>query len=100
MHDSITSFTRLSSISKTLRFQLLPLGETEHFIKDKKIIENDQKKAYLYKDAKIVLDNFYKNYLEQSLTTYTTSEYNKIEDLQSLATALQSFQRERTPENS
>ena len=53
LFDQMTS---LYSLSKTLRFELKPVGRTLENLDNNKIVSNDIKKAIAYKDNKPLLD--------------------------------------------
>lgn len=55
------------SISKTLRFELKPMGKTLENIKKAGLIESDYKKSQDYKDVKIILDNYHKYFIDEAL---------------------------------
>lgn len=52
MDNTINDFTGLYSISKTLRFELKPVGQTLENIKNGHFLESDKKKADDYQDVK------------------------------------------------
>ena len=63
----IDQFVNCYDLSKTLRFRLIPEGKTlENFEKDKQL-EKDVLLSENYKKIKILLDEYYKDYIEKSL---------------------------------
>src|SRR3989338_2480442 len=60
------NFTRRYKISKTLRFELVPQGETGKFIKG--LLEKDKKRTDDYKKAKKFIDEYHKDFIEQTLS--------------------------------
>lgn len=62
------NFTKQYQISKTLRFELVPQGQTEKFINEKGLLEKDEKRAEDYKKAKGFIDDYHKHFIEQALS--------------------------------
>ena len=57
------------SLSKTLKFELVPQGKTKDLIKnlDDSILAIDAKRAAEYKNVKKILDDYYRFFIEQVL---------------------------------
>lgn len=73
-------FIGLNNISKTLRFELKPIGKTLEYIKKSKIFsneetpdiyENDQKRNDYYPEMKKILDNAHKTLLQEGLSDFS-----------------------------
>ncbi len=64
----LTDFTNLYSLSKTLRFELIPQGKTLENIKLKGLIHQDEQRANSYKLMKKTLDEYHKWFIETSLS--------------------------------
>lgn len=64
------NFTNLYSLSKTLRFELIPIGETENNIKNKNILSHDKRRAEDYKRAKHIIDEYHKAYIDRRLAEF------------------------------
>ena len=62
-----SQFTRLYPVSKTLRFELKPIGKTLEKIKENGIIDNDKNKADNYVDAKKIIDEYHKYFIGEAL---------------------------------
>ena len=66
-------FVRKYALSKTLRFELKPVGETAGKIEDFKnktiasIVEQDKKRAEDYKKIKKIIDDYHRYFIEQVL---------------------------------
>lgn len=60
-------FTHQYSLSKTLRFELKPIGRTLENIKKKGLVNEDEERARKYKQAKKIADAFHKLWLQRSL---------------------------------
>ncbi len=61
-------FTSQYPVSKTLRFELKPIKETEKYINEKGIIGIDEKLAESYKKMKKTIDEFHKDFIEKALS--------------------------------
>ena len=72
-------------MSKTLRFRLIPIGETlRHFI-DSGILEEDQHRAESYVKVKAIIDDYHRAYIENSLSGFelpveSTGKANSLEE--------------------
>lgn len=55
------------SVSKTLRFELKPLGKTLENISKGKFLESDKKKSDDYKDVKKIIDNYHRYFIDDVL---------------------------------
>ncbi|MGI6394218.1 MAG: type V CRISPR-associated protein Cas12a/Cpf1 [bacterium] len=83
-------FTKQFSLSKTLRFELKPIGKTEEWIKKHDIVsveENelkgkDAKRAEYYKYVKILLDKMHRLFIEEALGIVDKSKLlNKLQEI-------------------
>ena len=67
-------FTKQYSLSKTLRFELKPVGETADYIDEyrsdyiKSIVQGDTKRYDDYQRIKTLIDNLHRNYIDQRLS--------------------------------
>lgn len=61
-------FTNTYSVSKTLRFELIPVGKTRENIERKGIIDADTKLAESYQKMKKTIDEFHKYFIDDALT--------------------------------
>lgn len=83
--DTFFDFTNLYPLSKTLRFRLIPIGETlRHFI-DSGILEEDQHRAESYVKVKAIIDDYHRAYIENSLSGFelpveSTGKANSLEE--------------------
>ncbi len=77
-------FTNLYSLSKTLRFELRPIGRTLNNIKSTGILAEDNHRAESYKKVKIIIDKYHKNFIEHVLSTLSLvhENHNKQDSLQ------------------
>lgn len=63
------NFTNLYSISKTLRFELRPIGKTQDFIEKHGLLKEDARRADSYKKVKKLIDEYHKDFIEKSLSS-------------------------------
>lgn len=80
-------FTNLYSLSKTLRFELRPVGKTAENIKKAKLITEDEKRASDYQVTKRAIDAFHRVHIEEALALveFTNSDIDGfIESLETL----------------
>ena len=63
-------FTRLYPLSKTLRFELKPVGKTKENIEQNGILERDNERAVAYKAVKKVVDEYHKAFIELMLDDF------------------------------
>lgn len=83
--ETFSGFTNLYPLSKTLRFRLIPVGETlKHFI-DSGILEEDQHRAESYVKVKAIIDDYHRAYIENSLSGFelpleSTGKFNSLEE--------------------
>lgn len=70
----LNNFTHQYPISKTLRFELKPVGETADYIEDfksqylKDIVTQDEQRAEDYKIIKEIIDDYHRDYIEEKLS--------------------------------
>ncbi len=62
-------YTHLYSVSKTLRFELIPQGKTQEYIEQNGILEEDLHRQESYKKVKKILDRYYKDFISTALET-------------------------------
>ena len=85
-----TEFTKLYSLSKTLRFELKPVGETQKFLEKNKLIpsgriqvEEDEDLDRLYQnDMKIMYDQMHNLFIADALSRvhFDETDLNKINE--------------------
>lgn len=78
-----SQFTGLYPISKTLRFELKPVGKTLENIEKNGLISQDDKRAESYKAVKKIIDKYHKDFIEKSLQNCTL-KFNSTQKLDSL----------------
>ncbi|MBW6487721.1 type V CRISPR-associated protein Cas12a/Cpf1 [Sulfurimonas sp.] len=73
----LDQFKNQYALSKTLRFELKPLGETLKHIEAKGLIAQDKTRAEEYQEVKTVIDKYHKAFIEEALDAVSLS---KLED--------------------
>ena len=71
----------LYPVSKTLKFELLPIGETEQNILENRILEVDEDKNENAKKVKKIMDDFHKKYITHQLTGYRLTGLDAYYDM-------------------
>jgi len=70
---TISNFTNKFQLSKTLRFELKPIGETLNQIKAKGLLTKDAQRAKSYKSMKETIDEFHKYFIEIAMNSVNLS---------------------------
>ena len=76
-------FTNLYSLSKTLRFELIPQGKTLSYIEKNNFLQQDSDRAEKYKKVKDKIDEYHKFFIEQSfkdkkIDSYLLNQYFEL----------------------
>lgn len=66
--DILNQFTGLYPLSKTLRFELRPVGKTLECIERKKFIAKDEQRACEYEKVKTIIDSYHKLFVKMCLS--------------------------------
>ncbi|MDP4010946.1 MAG: type V CRISPR-associated protein Cas12a/Cpf1 [Candidatus Roizmanbacteria bacterium] len=66
--SSFDSFTNLYSLSKTLRFELKPMGQTQKMLEENKVFEVDVRRKESYDNIKPYLDRLHRDFINESLS--------------------------------
>ena len=74
MAELFKDFTNLYPVSKTLRFELIPEGETLHYLEKNGVLENDEKRNEDYKKLKKLMDEYYRAYIDEALANVHLSD--------------------------
>lgn len=83
-------FTHLYPLSKTLRFELRPVGATPAKIKEGGFLENDNHRAESYKKVKKLIDEYHKHFIEQALGDFSLTK-NETEGSKCLNSYLETY---------
>lgn len=65
--NSLKQFTGLYPLSKTLRFELNPIGKTLEYIEKNGLLTQDEQRAISYKKVKEIIDEYHKAFIEKAL---------------------------------
>lgn len=65
--NDLKQFIGLYPVSKTLRFELKPIGKTQEWIERNHVLENDGERAENYPRVKDLIDAYHKNCINESL---------------------------------
>ena len=68
-------------LSKTLRFSLIPVGETENNFNKNLLLKKDKQRAENYEKVKCYIDRFHKEYIESVLSKARIEKVNKYANL-------------------
>lgn len=67
---TLKNFTRVYSLSKTLRFELKPVAETLEFINKDGLLEQDAVRAQSYVRVKRIIDEYHKAFIDRVLADF------------------------------
>jgi hypothetical protein len=73
-NKTFEDFTNLYSLSKTLRFELRPIGKTLENILKNGILSQDERRADIYEEVKKIIDKYHKVFIEESLRNFRFHE--------------------------
>lgn len=76
----IEQFINRYSLSKTLRFSLLPVGKTEENFDKKLLLEQDEKLAAEYEKVKKYIDRYHKSFIDTSLSQFAELSCSHADD--------------------
>lgn len=93
MAFSFDQFTRLNPLSKTIRFELRPIGKTLDKIKASGSFERDMKRAEVYPEMKRILDEAHKKLLQEGLSRVDVKNWSDLEK------AYENFRKDKSQEN-
>lgn len=81
MNANFNDFSNLYPLSKTLRFELIPQGQTLEYIQQDGLLEEDEVRAQDYKIMKKLLDEYHKMMIESVLSDQNSKfELDYLED--------------------
>ncbi|MFH1255556.1 MAG: type V CRISPR-associated protein Cas12a/Cpf1, partial [bacterium] len=66
---SFEDFTNLYELSKTLRFELKPVGKTQNLIEEQRVFQKDEKVLDNYKIIKKYFDKLHKKFVQEALNS-------------------------------
>ena len=68
--DTFGQFTRIYPLSKTLRFELIPIGQTKDNITRSGLLEQDKHLDASYPQVKKIIDEYHKMFIDSVLTDF------------------------------
>lgn len=71
---TLQQFTNLYPVSKTLRFELKPVGKTIDNIQDSDILKQDKHRHESYQKVKKIIDDYHKSYIDSVFTAIDSTE--------------------------
>ena len=80
-NDFFKPFTNRYSLSKTLRFELIPVGNTLNNIKNKGLLSKDNERAQNYKEVKKIIDRYHKYFIELALKEVRLTLLNRYHEM-------------------
>ncbi len=75
------NFTNMYRLSKTLRFELKPIGKTLENIERKGLISQDEERAKSYERMKETIDGFHKSFIELAMSRVKLTHLSAFADL-------------------
>lgn len=72
--SKLERFTGLYPVSKTLRFELKPVGRTLEHIQHADILREDEHRAESYREVKKIIDRYHKHFIEEAFGRLLNSE--------------------------
>ena len=81
---TLDTFTNVYPISKTLRFELKPIGRTLEYIQEQGLLNHDEYRAESYKIVKNIIDKYHKVFIESALDDFALilEDSGKMDSLQ------------------
>lgn len=80
-NNTLSRFTNKYQLSKTLRFELKPIGKTKENIIAKNILKKDEERAESYQLMKKTIDGFHKHFIELAMNQVKLTHLEKFEEL-------------------
>lgn len=77
----IDNFIKYYSVSKTLRFSLLPVGSTEENFNNKLLLEEDKERAVGYDKVKSYIDDCHRQHIESVLSKVSVDNIDNYAEL-------------------
>lgn len=77
MKNLYSDLHNLFSTSKTLRFELKPIGKTQEYF-EQYILEQDEEKAETFKEVKKYCDEYHKYFIELCLKDFNNNDFQQL----------------------
>ncbi len=74
-------FKNLYSLSKTLRFELIPQGRTLEHIEKNGLLQQDEQRAKDYQQVKKIIDDYHKYFIDEALANVKLENLQQYYDL-------------------
>ncbi|MCL1624277.1 type V CRISPR-associated protein Cas12a/Cpf1 [Moraxella sp. Tifton1] len=74
------AFTQQYPLSKTVRFELKPIGKTLEYIKAKNFLKKDAALAESYQKIKPILDDYHRDFIGQALKDISLTELSNFQN--------------------
>ena len=68
-----SEFTNQYELSKTLRFELKPVGETQQMLEDNNVFQKDEIIQKKYKQTKVYFDRLHREFVAEALRDVSLS---------------------------
>ncbi|MBS1781727.1 MAG: type V CRISPR-associated protein Cas12a/Cpf1 [Bacteroidetes bacterium] len=81
MNNILSTFSNKYQLSKTLRFELKPIGKTLEHIQTKELISEDDQRAKSYQKMKKTIDGFHKHFIELAMSTVKLTKLETFQEL-------------------
>lgn len=78
-------FMGLYPVSKTLRFELKPIGRTQEYIERDGILDTDFHRADSYKKVKAIIDRYHKQFIDEALQGIQLQDLDEYQLLYSVS---------------
>ncbi|MBX2960649.1 MAG: type V CRISPR-associated protein Cas12a/Cpf1 [Flavobacteriales bacterium] len=83
-NNNMLNFTNKYQLSKTLRFELKPIGKTKENIIAKNILKKDEERAESYQLMKKTIDGFHKHFIELAMQEVQKTKLSELEEFAEL----------------
>lgn len=77
----LKQFTNKYQLSKTLRFELIPVGKTKDILDRKGLILEDEERREEYKIVKTLIDDYHRYFIQETLSGKSLLNLEKFENL-------------------
>ena len=75
----LKQFTNKYQLSKTLRFELIPVGKTKDILDKKGLVLEDEKRSEEYKIVKTLIDDYHRYFIQEALSRKNLLDLEKFE---------------------
>jgi hypothetical protein len=77
----LSQFTNQYQLSKTLRFELRPMGKTLEHIEQKGLLVQDETRSLEYEEVKVIIDKYHKAFIEDALNAVSLTQLEAYEEI-------------------